>query len=126
MEENRTITISQYYGSLPNMKSKFDRFARKDFFKGKTREEWEKWALASRKTLADLLGLDKMDHVPLMPRLVETVIAEPGIKREKVLIQTEEDVEKYLGISTLAMIPLNEADGKKKKKKYKKQATNGK
>ena len=70
MEENRTITISQYYGSLPNMKSKFDRFARKDFFKGKTREEWEKWALASRKTLADLLGLDKMDHVPLMPRLV--------------------------------------------------------
>ena len=27
-----------------------------------------------------------------MPRLVETVIAEPGIKREKVLIQTEEDV----------------------------------
>ena len=37
------------------MKSKFDRFARKDFFKGKTREEWEKWALASRKTLADLL-----------------------------------------------------------------------
>lgn len=92
MEENRTITISQYYGSLPNMKSKFDRFARKDFFKGQTREEWEKWALASRKTLADLLGLDKMDHVPLMPRLVETVIAEPGIKKEKVLIQTEEDV----------------------------------
>lgn len=74
------------------MKSKYDRFARKDFFKGKTREEWEKWAQASRKTLADLLGLDKMDHVPLMPRLVETVIAEPGIKREKVLIQTEEDV----------------------------------
>ena len=92
MEENRTITIGQYYGSLPNMKSKFDRFARKDFFKGKTREEWEKWALASRKTLSDLLGLDKMDHVPLIPRLVETVIAEPGIKREKVLIQTEEDV----------------------------------
>ena len=41
-------------------------------------------------------------------------------------IQTEEDVEKYLGISTLAMIPLNETDGKKKKKKYKKQATSGK
>ena len=41
------------------MKSKYDRFARKDFFKGKTREEWEKWAQASRKTLADLLGLDK-------------------------------------------------------------------
>ena len=38
----------------------------------------------------------------------------------------EEDVEKYLGISTLAMIPLNEADSKKKKKKYKKQATSGK
>lgn len=41
-------------------------------------------------------------------------------------IQTEEDVEKYLGISTLAMIPLNEAESKKKKKKYKKQATSGK
>ena len=92
MEENRTISISQYYGSLPNMKSKFDRFARKDFFQGQTREEWEKWAQDSRKTLADLLGLDKMDHVPLMSRLVETVTAEPGIKREKVLIQTEENV----------------------------------
>ena len=126
MEENRTISISQYYGSLPNMKSKFDRFARKDFFQGQTREEWEKWAQDSRKTLADLLGLDKMDHVPLMSRLVETVTAEPGIKREKVLIQTEEDVEKYLGISTLAMIPLNEAESRKKKKKYKKQATSGK
>lgn len=41
-------------------------------------------------------------------------------------IQTEEDVEKYLGISTLAMIPLNEAESRKKKKKYKKQATSGK
>ena len=41
-------------------------------------------------------------------------------------IQTEEDVEKYLGISTLAMIPLNDADSRKKKKKYKKQATSGK
>ena len=30
-------------------------------------------------------------------------------------IQTEEDVEKYLGISTLAMIPLNEAESRKKK-----------
>ena len=29
-------------------------------------------------------------------------------------IQTEEDVEKYLGISTLAMIPLNEAESRKK------------
>lgn len=41
-------------------------------------------------------------------------------------IQTEEDVEKYLGISTLAMIPLSEAESRKKKKKYKKQATSGK
>ncbi len=40
-------------------------------------------------------------------------------------IQTEEDVEKYLGISTLAMIPLNEAESRKKKKN-KKQATSGK
>lgn len=34
-------------------------------------------------------------------------------------IQTEEDVEKYLGISTLAMIPLNEAESRKKKKNIK-------
>ena len=41
-------------------------------------------------------------------------------------VRSEEDVEKYLGISTLAMIPLNEAESRKKKKKYKKQATSGK
>ena len=37
-------------------------------------------------------------------------------------VRTEEDVEKYLGLSTLAMIPLNENEAKKRKKRKKKAA----
>lgn len=92
MEDNRTISIQKYYGSLPNMKAKFDRLARKDLFTGQTREQWETWAQTARNTLSGLLGLDRMDSVPLAPQLLETVTAEPDIIREKVLLQTEEDV----------------------------------
>jgi hypothetical protein len=92
MSNERTISINQYYSSLPNMLKKYDRFARKDFFKGSTKDEFENWKNSSRKTLWSLLGLDKMDSVDLQPRLLETVTIENGITRKKVLIQTEEDV----------------------------------
>lgn len=88
----RTITIKKYYSSLPNMKTKFDRFARKDFFKGNSIEEFEQWREASRATLSQLIGLEKMDHVPLFPLVEETVTLDGGIVREKVLIQSEQDV----------------------------------
>lgn len=74
------------------MKSKFDRFARKDYFTGSGLEEFEKWKTQSRDTLSKLIGLDKMDEVPLEPSVEEDVVLANGIRRKKVLIQTEQDV----------------------------------
>ncbi|MCM1184004.1 MAG: alpha/beta fold hydrolase [Roseburia sp.] len=88
----RTITIEKYYGSLPNMKAKYDRLARKDFFNGSSVEEFEAWRTQARATLSELIGLEKMDNVQLFPVTEETVTLENGIVREKVLIQSEQDV----------------------------------
>lgn len=88
----RTVHIEHYYSSLPNMLKKFDRFARKDYFKGNSLEEFEVWRNNSRMTLMSLLGLDKMDMVELCPRVEERITLEDGTVREKVVIQTEEDV----------------------------------
>jgi hypothetical protein len=71
---------------------KYDRFARKDFFAGSTVAEFEAWKINSRKTLWNLLGLDKMDNVPLNPNIIESVTLDNGIVRKKVVIQSEEDV----------------------------------
>lgn len=92
----RTISIKKYYSSLPNMLSKFDRYGRKDFFRGDTLTAFKDWQGTSRRTLELLLGLDKMDRVELKPQIEETVVLEgdenSGIVRQKVLIQSEEDV----------------------------------
>lgn len=80
------------YGSLPSMLRKFDRFARKDCFVGKTREEFEQWRSKMRTLLKDLLGFEKMETCPLSPVLEETVILPGGVRREHVRIQVEPDV----------------------------------
>lgn len=90
--EARTIKIQKYYGSLNNMMKKYDRYARKDYFQGKTKEEHEQWKKKARATLSELIGLDRMDAVPLLSRIEECITLENGIVREKVLIQSEEDV----------------------------------
>lgn len=94
MEEyvGRVIKIDKYYSSLPNMLKKFDKYARGDRLKATTREEYDQWKASSRQTLSELLGLDRMESVGLSPKIVETVTLEDGIIREKLLIQTEEDV----------------------------------
>lgn len=92
MTDARTISIKKYYGSLGNMKAKYDRYARQDFFHGKTIEEYQSWKQEARQTLSDLLGLDKMESVPLKPVMEERITLGNGIIREKVIIQTEEDV----------------------------------
>ncbi len=95
MAENTTmriVPITKYYGSLGNMKAKFDRYARQSCFQGETRSEHEQWKQDARVILSDLLGLDKMDQVPLEPVVEECITLENGIVREKVIIQTEEDV----------------------------------
>lgn len=88
----RIIKIDKYYGSLANMKAKFDRYARKDCFQGSTTEEYEAWRQEARATLSDLLGLDKMERAELSPVMEERITLENGIIREKVRIQTEDDV----------------------------------
>lgn len=95
MSENansRIIPIKRYYGSLGNMKAKFDRYARQSCFHSNTREEHEAWQKEAREKLSKLLGLDKMEQVPLNPIIEECITLENGITREKVIIQTEEDV----------------------------------
>lgn len=88
----RTIHIDKYYSSLPNMLKKFERYARKDYFKGNSIEEFEKWKLNARQTLFTLIGLNMMDKVPIDPIVEERITLDDGIIREKVVIQTEEDV----------------------------------
>ena len=95
MAENtdlRIVPIKKYYGSLANMKAKFDRYARQSCFHGKTRDDFVQWRQEARAILSDLIGLDKMECVPLEPIIEERITLEDGIVREKVIIQTEEGV----------------------------------
>lgn len=95
MAENtdvRIIPITKYYGSLGNMKAKFDRFARQSCFSGETRDEFEQWKRKAEGILSDLLGLDKMEKVPLEPAVEECITLEDGMVREKIIIQTEDNV----------------------------------
>ncbi len=90
-EENRTIHIDSYYGSLPGMLKKYEKAARKERFHGSTVQEFEEWKVKSRKTLGELIGLPQMENCPLKPAVAECVEAEKGIRREKVLLQVEPD-----------------------------------
>lgn len=89
---NRTISIKQYYGSRQGMLKKYDRLARKDAFRGSTAEEYAVWKASARKTLENLLGLDKMENCPLHPQLLEKTELPQGILREKILLQVEPEV----------------------------------
>lgn len=108
METNRIIKIEKYYGSLQNMLSKYDRYARKDAFRAETVDDYELWKKQSREMLRSLLGLDKMDHVEPNPVVEERVTLENGIIREKILIQTEQDV----WMPVYILIPENKSDKK--------------
>ncbi len=85
----RIEKINRYYGSLGGMLSRYDRLARQDRFAGNTIEEFEEWRAGARKTLRKLLGLDRMERCPLRPETLEDELAEPGIRREKVVLQVE-------------------------------------
>lgn len=74
------------------MLRKFDRFARRDSFKGTTRAEFVQWRSQTRCLLHGLLGLDKMEPCELNPVLEEVVVLPDGIRREHIRIQVEPDV----------------------------------
>ena len=57
---SRTIPIDRFYGSLPNLLRKYEKYGRQAYFKGTTREQFLKWQKETRTLLTGLLGLDKM------------------------------------------------------------------
>ncbi len=86
-----TVTIEKYYGSLGGMLRRYEAKACADRFKGSSAQEFEAWKKEEREKLRELLGLSNMESCPLAPRVQERVTAEPGILREKVLLQVEPD-----------------------------------
>lgn len=88
---NDTVTIEKYYGSLGGMLRKYAAKAAADRFTGSSLQEFETWRTEERGKLWELLGLSSMESCPLAPRVQERVTAEPGILREKVLLQVEPD-----------------------------------
>ena len=86
------MDLQNIYSSYPNIRSKFDRNGRKARFQGTTKAEFLRWQLETRELLNKLLGLHKLESCPLNAEVVETVLLEGQIKREKILIQTEPGV----------------------------------
>lgn len=110
MTESRVIPVSKYYGSLKGMERKFDRLARKDAFSGSSLEEWKKWSREARNRLRELLGMGLMERCPLNAQVTERVLAEPGIFRERVLLQVEPEI----WMPVYILIPVREDGGKPK------------
>ena len=88
----RIEQVKEYYPCLESMKRKFDRFARKDAMKAKTREEYDIWAINARKCLSELFGMDKMEDCESKVVSLEVVELEEGRRREKILLQVEPKV----------------------------------
>ncbi len=78
MEQERIISISRYYGSLPGILKKYDRLARSDAFKGNTLKEWKEWKTQARERIWTLLGMEQMETCPLNAQVTEREEAEPG------------------------------------------------
>lgn len=89
MEERRFPRIETYYTTLRAMQERFEEEERKNRFRAENVEEYLTWKRETRKLLTGLIGLPKMKTCELMPKLLETVGAEAGILREKVVIQVE-------------------------------------
>lgn len=89
MEKRRFPRIETYYTTLQSMQERFEKEERKNRFQAKTVEEYINWKRETRKLLAELIGLPKMKTCDLAPKLLESIEAEEGIRREKVVIQVE-------------------------------------
>ncbi len=89
MEERRFPKLETYYGTLAAMQARFDEEERPDRLQAESVEEYVTWKRQTRKLLADLIGLPKMQSCDLNPETLEVVELEGGITREKVIIQVE-------------------------------------
>lgn len=88
----RIVKIDKYYTCLSQMEKRFEKNGRKQAMRAETREEYHEWKNGVRKLLWKTLGMDKMETCSLSPVLIERMEAEPGIIREKVLLQVEPEV----------------------------------
>lgn len=86
------IQLDRYYPTLPAMQRKYDRLARKEYFRGTSAAEFENWRTQTRTRLRQLLGMDLMETCPLCPQILEEITLPGDILRQKVLLQTEPDV----------------------------------
>ena len=86
------IQLDRYYPTLPAMQRKYDRLARKEYFRGSSAAEFENWRTQTRTRLRQLLGMDLMETCPLCPQILEEITLPGDILRQKVLLQTEPDV----------------------------------
>ena len=80
-----------YYSSLPHLCSIFDQEARQMPCQTSSIEAYTTWKAATRAKLRDILGISRMKKCDMKPELLDTVQL-VGLKREKWLIQTEQDV----------------------------------
>lgn len=103
MEERRFPKIETFYGTLHAMQARFDAEERQDRLVAETVEEYVTWKRKTRKLLAELIGLPKMQTCDLTPETLETVELPGGITREKVIIQVEPGIYMPLYI----LIPKN-------------------
>lgn len=92
MEERRFPKLETYYSTLHAMQARFDAERRADRFLAETVEEYVIWKQNTRRLLAGLIGLPKMQTCELLPQTLETVLLPNGIRREKVVIQVEPDI----------------------------------
>lgn len=88
----RTENVTKYYTCLELMKSKFDKYARKDKLKATNIDEYLIWKQQARTKLQELLGHDKMEMPNLSCEILDEIMLEDGIRREKRLLQTEPGV----------------------------------
>ncbi len=80
---------STYYGSLEGMLRKYDLYAHQDSFKGTTLDEFRRWATQTRSSLAELLGLARMEQPDQPPVLLQKQHLSKNNTMEKVLLCCE-------------------------------------
>ena len=94
----QTEHFDKYYTTIENMIARMERRYRLSGYRGRyEKEDFLPWQERARELLKQLLGLPlieaEAEHVPFSPVLKETVTAEEGIRRERVIITVDRGVE---------------------------------
>jgi dienelactone hydrolase len=79
------------YGSAEYLRNRFETEGHRSRLKASDTVGWQSWRDELRATVADLIGLSRMERASLNPHLTETVQCD-GYRRERVEIDTEPGV----------------------------------